>query len=132
MEGKKTYKALQVQPDFTLKIEEVEFPQLTDDQVLVKMAAAPINPSDVGRSKGRYGVLLHTALVSKAPALSRKSVKSMKVDSRSEIESPWSTMGSMALGPSTPLLPEIRYFPSTQTTHLKKLAHTSSILQQCY
>lgn len=56
MEGKKTYKALQVQPDFTLKIEEVEFPQLTDDQVLVKMAAAPINPSDVGRSKGRYGV----------------------------------------------------------------------------
>ena len=56
MEGKTTYKAVQVQPDFTLKVVEIEFPQLTDDQVLVKMAAAPINPSDVGKSKGRYGV----------------------------------------------------------------------------
>ena len=52
MAEKKTFKAVQVQDDRSLKIVELETPQITDDEILVKVEAASINPSDVYFIKG--------------------------------------------------------------------------------
>ena len=54
MKGKNTFKAVRVQPDWSVKVDEIEFPEITDDEVLVRIIAAPINPSDVGKSKGTH------------------------------------------------------------------------------
>ncbi|PRP83811.1 hypothetical protein PROFUN_08926 [Planoprotostelium fungivorum] len=42
-------------PKSVLKLENVELPKLKDDQVLVKMVAAPINPADINMIEGVYG-----------------------------------------------------------------------------
>lgn len=38
------------------KIDQLELPDLQDDQVVVKMLAAPINPADLNMIQGTYGV----------------------------------------------------------------------------
>ena len=55
MESQKTMKAIQVE-DFTkpVKVVEVPIPKITSNQVLVKMFYAPINPSDLGTTRGKY------------------------------------------------------------------------------
>ncbi|MBU1219330.1 alcohol dehydrogenase catalytic domain-containing protein [Myxococcota bacterium] len=37
-------------------IEEVEIPQLSSNEVLIRMVYAPINPSDIVYAKGQYGI----------------------------------------------------------------------------
>ena len=54
MAEKKTFRAVRFHPDKTVKVDEVEFPKVTDDDVLIKVEASSINPVDVGMSKGTY------------------------------------------------------------------------------
>ncbi|PLX01865.1 MAG: hypothetical protein C0594_12540 [Marinilabiliales bacterium] len=46
-----------------LKVMEVDIPKISDEEVLVKIAAAPCNPSDIAFMQGKYNV------VKKLPAL---------------------------------------------------------------
>ena len=39
-----------------LNVVEKPIPQLGSNQVLIRMVASPINPSDLGYLQGRYGV----------------------------------------------------------------------------
>jgi NADPH:quinone reductase-like Zn-dependent oxidoreductase len=50
----KTMKALILAEDLSLKVEDVPIPKPRDGEVLVKMIAAPINPSDIAFLKGFY------------------------------------------------------------------------------
>ena len=54
MAEKKTFRAVRFHPDKTVKVEDVEFPKVTDDDVLIKVEAASVNPVDVNMSKGTY------------------------------------------------------------------------------
>ena len=54
MAEKKTFRAVRFHPDKTVKVEQVEFPIVTDDDVLIKVEAASVNPVDVNMSKGIY------------------------------------------------------------------------------
>lgn len=54
MADKKTQRAVVVQKDRSLKVEQVEAPQVGDNEVLVKVAAAVINPSDIIYTLGQY------------------------------------------------------------------------------
>ena len=56
MAEKKTYKAVQVQDDYSLKVAELEIPQISDDEILVKVEAASINPTDVYFVSGKYPI----------------------------------------------------------------------------
>ena len=48
MAENKTYKAVQLQSDHTLKVAEVEIPHIkSDDHILIKVEAAVINPHDI-------------------------------------------------------------------------------------
>jgi NADPH2:quinone reductase len=51
---KKTFRTARVQQDHSLKVEEIEFPHVGDDKVLIKIEAAAINPSDVLYVEGKY------------------------------------------------------------------------------
>ena len=54
MAEKKTYRAIRYLADKTVKIEEIEFPKVSDDDVLIKVEAASINPADVYMTNGKY------------------------------------------------------------------------------
>jgi NADPH:quinone reductase-like Zn-dependent oxidoreductase len=49
--------AVLVKPDGELVVDQIPTPRPGPGQVLIRMAAAPINPSDIGFTKGSYGVL---------------------------------------------------------------------------
>src|SRR5512133_1548991 len=48
--------AVLVKPDGELVVDQIPTPRPGPGQVLIRMAAAPINPSDIGFTKGSYGV----------------------------------------------------------------------------
>lgn len=52
MAEKKTFKGVQVQLDFSLKVAELEIPKITDSDILIKVEAAAINPMDVYFAEG--------------------------------------------------------------------------------
>lgn len=54
-EKKKTMKAVVLTDKEKLEIKEVEIPKPKDGEVLIKMEASPINPSDIAFMKGVYG-----------------------------------------------------------------------------
>ena len=56
MAEKKTFRAIRYLADKTVKIEEIEFPKVSDDDVLIKVEAASINPVDVHMAKGTHPV----------------------------------------------------------------------------
>jgi len=45
------------EPEKVLRVEKERLPDLKDDEVQIKMLAAPINPADINYVQGRYGVL---------------------------------------------------------------------------
>ena len=54
MAEKKTFRAVRFLADKAVKVEEVEFPKVTDDDVLIKVEAASVNPLDVAMATGMY------------------------------------------------------------------------------
>ena len=54
MAEKKTFKAIQVQVDRSLKLEEKEIPKIDDNQILIKVEASSINLVDLVIVKGRH------------------------------------------------------------------------------
>ena len=54
--GKQIYSTLDANGSLTVEVGEKTFNDPTGSQVLVKMEAAPINPSDLIQISGNYGV----------------------------------------------------------------------------
>ena len=54
MAERKTFKSVEVQEDRSLKVVDVEIPQIKDDDILIRVEAAPINPSDIHFVKGHH------------------------------------------------------------------------------
>ena len=53
---KKTFKAIQVQKDRSLKLVDLEFPPVGDNEVLIQIKAAGLSPADVSIVKGQFVV----------------------------------------------------------------------------
>ena len=54
MAEKKTFRTIQVQPDYSLKVEEKEIPKAGDNDVLIKVESAAVNLADVAFAKGKH------------------------------------------------------------------------------